>query len=124
MLCAAPSPFQVSHVMRTPDLLRGLEQLDWIAIRIFDVDLPAAGTDFHVIAKMNPGRFQRAGERREICHAEDDAVPPAGRLPEHPYVADHVALHAIRHNRAYLWRKTVENGTRHVLLIHGIVSDA
>jgi hypothetical protein len=33
-------------------LLSGLEELDWIPVGIFDLDLSAAGTSLHLIAKL------------------------------------------------------------------------
>src|SRR5262249_15654632 len=37
---------------------RGLEQFDWIAVRVFQLNLFAARTHFHVVPKMNASLFQ------------------------------------------------------------------
>ena len=57
-----------------------LEQLDRIAVGIFQLDLFAAGAYFHLIAKMKPGVLQRLSPGRKIRNLEDHPVPPAGLL--------------------------------------------
>src|SRR5262245_16648699 len=40
-----------------PELARGLEELDRIAVRIFELDLLTARSDFHFVAKMKSCSF-------------------------------------------------------------------
>ena len=61
-------------------LSRGLEQLDGIAIGIFDLDLLAARPRLHVVPKMETGSLQRLDERWKIVDPKHDAVPSAGFL--------------------------------------------
>ena len=72
---AAPGGRRVTH---SP---RGLEKLDRIAVRIFELNLPAAGTRFHRVAQMQPGSPERLDACRKVGHAEDDSIPSTGLLP-------------------------------------------
>ena len=47
----------------TTSLLSWLEELDWIAVGIFDLDLSAEGTSLHLIAKLHPRVLQRVDLR-------------------------------------------------------------
>jgi hypothetical protein len=49
-----------------------LEQLDGIAVRILNLDLPAARTDFPRIAEVQPSSLQRLNERR--CELLDASI--------------------------------------------------
>jgi hypothetical protein len=57
-----------------------LEQLDRIAVRIFQLDLFAARAYFHLIAKMKPSLLQRLNPRRKIGNVQDHPVPAPGLL--------------------------------------------
>src|SRR5215471_5616009 len=57
-----------------------LEQLDRIAVGIFQLDLFATGAYFHLIAKMKPSDLQRLNPPRKIGNLEDHPVPTAGLL--------------------------------------------
>ena len=64
----------------TDRLLRWFEQLNGVAIRIFELDLSAARADFHLIAKTQfrlPQPFDATGEIRDT---KNDAVPSARLL--------------------------------------------
>src|SRR6267142_2180712 len=56
------------------------EQLDRIAVGIFQLDLFAARAYFNLIAKMKPSLLQRFNPRRKIGNLEDHPVPAAGLL--------------------------------------------
>jgi len=58
-------------------LSSGLEELDWIPVGIFYLDLSAAGTSLHLIAKLHPRVLQRVDLRRQIRHAQDHSIPSA-----------------------------------------------
>jgi len=57
-----------------------LEQLDRIAVRIFDLNLFAAGADLHFISKTQTRLFQVSDARRQILHLEKHTVPSARLL--------------------------------------------
>ena len=57
-----------------------LEQLDRIPVGILDLDLPAAGAGFHLVAKMQSGLLQFSDERREVSDPQNDTVPTAWHL--------------------------------------------
>src|SRR5262249_6275569 len=59
---------------------RWLEQLDRISVRIFDLNLLAAWSCLHPIAKLQSRRFQLVDPGRKVVHAQDHAVPPARLL--------------------------------------------
>ena len=60
-----------------PLLPRGLEELDRVAIRIEQLDLPAARPDLHVISEREAGAPQLGDSRGKIVHTEYDAIRPA-----------------------------------------------
>src|SRR5437867_386862 len=64
----------------TSSLLSWLEELDWIAVGIFDLDLSAEGTSLHLIAKLPPRVLQRVDLGRQIRHAQDHSIPSARLL--------------------------------------------
>ena len=57
-----------------------LEQLNRIAIRIFDLNLFAAWAYLHFISKMEIRLFQVGNTRRQILHLKKHTVPSAGLL--------------------------------------------
>src|SRR5206468_3097761 len=61
-------------------LVRRLEQLDGVAVRVFELNLPARRTGFHFIPKPQACLFQRFDASRQIGYAKDDPVPSAGFL--------------------------------------------
>jgi hypothetical protein len=58
-------------------LWSGLEELDWIPVGIFHLDLTAAGTSLCLIAKPHPRVPQRVDLRGQIRHAQDHSIPSA-----------------------------------------------
>ena len=72
----------VRRYRHRPDSLSRLEQLDRIAVRIFQLDLLAARADFHVVAKMESGLFQLRDPRSEIGHLKNHAIPSTGLATE------------------------------------------
>lgn len=66
---------------RASCLMRWLEKLDWIAVRIEDLDLPACRSGFHGVPKRRSGLAQRFDDRGQIAHSKNDAVGAAGTLP-------------------------------------------
>jgi hypothetical protein len=54
-----------------------LEQLDRIAVGIFDLCLLAAWTNLDLIAEMNSRIREHLNERREILDLQNHAIPPA-----------------------------------------------
>jgi hypothetical protein len=60
--------------------VRGLKQLNRIAIRIFQLDLFPTGPHLHPIAKMNPRVLQSLGQLWKIGHLEYHPVPSARLL--------------------------------------------
>src|SRR5437762_12481151 len=69
-----------SFAPRSVRLASRFEQLDRIAVGIFQLDLFAARAYFHLIAKMKPSVLQRLNPRRKIANMEDHPVPAAGFL--------------------------------------------
>jgi hypothetical protein len=57
-----------------------LEELHRISVRIFHLDLPAAGSTLHLIAKLYSRLVQYVDLRRKVGYAKDDSVPSARRL--------------------------------------------
>jgi hypothetical protein len=57
-----------------PHLARRLEQLDRVPVGIFDLDLPAARTGFHVVSKMEADCLQSLNERRKVVDAKYEFV--------------------------------------------------
>src|SRR6476646_9286683 len=67
-----------STIVRVPSAAGRLEQLDQVAGRVLDEDLPAAGTTHHVVAEGDPFGLQPADLLVEVVVDEVDAVPAAG----------------------------------------------
>src|SRR5829696_3350058 len=63
-----------------PALFGRLEQLDWVAVGIFKLDLFAAGTGFNLIAESQAGFFQFRNARRQVINFEGKPVPAAALL--------------------------------------------
>src|SRR5262245_7389591 len=61
-------------------LVSRLEELDRIAIRVLQQDLLPTRSNFHLIAKTEPRRFQSLDPRGEVGDFKDDPIPPAGLL--------------------------------------------
>src|SRR5262245_12623818 len=64
------------------DFLRAsrLEQLNRIAVGIFDLNLLPTGTDFHFISKTHACAFQISNARRQILHLKHHSGPSARLL--------------------------------------------
>jgi hypothetical protein len=56
------------------------EELDWIPVGIFYLDLSAARTSFYLIAKPHPRALQRVNPRGQVRHTEYDSIPSARLL--------------------------------------------
>ena len=61
-------------------LPRRLKQLDRIAVRIFDLDLAAAGTGLHLVAKTDAFALECGNTTGEIRNSEHHTIPSAGLL--------------------------------------------
>jgi hypothetical protein len=61
--------------------MRRLEKLDWIAVWIQDLNLPACWPGFHGVPKRRSGAAQCFDDRGQVFHAKNDAVRAAGTLP-------------------------------------------
>src|SRR4030095_5586254 len=72
--CAERSP----HPRR--GLLHWFKQLNRIPVRVFDLDLSATRTHFHVVAKMKSRLLQPVDARWQIVYAQNDPVPAARLL--------------------------------------------
>jgi len=59
----------------SPRLFSGLEQLEGIPIGIEQLDLLAARSDFHLISKLKPLRFQLLDARWKIGDTKHHAIP-------------------------------------------------
>jgi hypothetical protein len=57
-----------------------LKKLNWIAVRVFQLDLFAAGTSFHFVEEMQPSFFERRNTSRKVGDLKDYAVPSAWLL--------------------------------------------
>ena len=57
-----------------------LEELDRVAIRVLQQDLPATRSGFYFIAKMKRRRFQGLDPRGKVGDFKDDPIPPARLL--------------------------------------------
>ena len=57
-----------------------LEQLNRIAVGIFNLNLFAARADFHLISKTHASFSQISNPRRRILHLKKHTVPSAGLL--------------------------------------------
>src|SRR5690242_12395085 len=60
--------------------MRGLEQLSGVAVRVFELNLPARRTRFHFIPKPQARLLQRFDPRRKIGYPKHDPVPSPGFL--------------------------------------------
>lgn len=58
----------------------GLEQLDWVAVGIFNLNLSAAGTSLHLIATFHAGVFQNLDSRWQVRDSQHRPVAAVGRL--------------------------------------------
>ena len=56
-------------------LSRRLEQLDRIAVRVLDLDLPACRAHFHRIPEMQPVLLEGIDASGKIGHSKDDPIP-------------------------------------------------
>jgi len=74
-------PRDVRLYARASATMRGLEKLDWITVRIEDLDLLACGPGFHCIAKYRSGFAHRFDDRGQVGNPKDDAIGAAGTLP-------------------------------------------
>src|SRR5215468_1153579 len=61
-------------------LLGRLEQLDGVAVGVFQLDLLAAGTLLDLVPEAETGLLQRLDAGRQVIDFEDDPVPPARLL--------------------------------------------
>src|SRR5262245_6531066 len=77
---ASESPRGEAPRMRNVSLSRGLEQLDRIAVRVFDLNLASARTGFHLVAEAEAAALERGDAAWKVRDFQDDAVPPAGLL--------------------------------------------
>jgi hypothetical protein len=57
-----------------------LEQLDRVAVRIFNLNLFSARTDLHLISKTQTRLSQLTDARRQVFHLKEHAVPSARLL--------------------------------------------
>ena len=57
-----------------------LEQLDRVAVRIFNLNLFAARTNLHLVSKTQTRLSQLTDARRQVLHLKQNAVPSAGLL--------------------------------------------
>ena len=61
-----------SHAGLTP--IRRFEKLDWIAVWIEDLDLPACWSGFHGVPKRRSGAAQCFDDCGQVFHSKNDAV--------------------------------------------------
>jgi hypothetical protein len=54
--------------------MRRLEKLDWIAVRIQDLDLPTSRSGFHGVPKRRSGAAQGLDDCGQIFHSKNDAI--------------------------------------------------
>ena len=54
--------------------MRRLEQLDWIAVWIEDLDLPACRSGFHGVPECRSGAAQCLDDCGQVFHSKNDAV--------------------------------------------------
>src|SRR5438477_5459845 len=57
-----------------------LEQLNRVAVRIFNLNLFAARANFHFISETQTRLFEVSNLRTQILHLKQHTVPPAGLL--------------------------------------------
>src|SRR5688572_18936553 len=72
-------PRAASRLIRTT-LAGRLEQLDRIAVRVFQLDLPAARPFFQLVAQTQAALLDLSDDLRQLLDAKDYAVPAAGLL--------------------------------------------
>jgi hypothetical protein len=66
------------HCLRDAmNLSSWLEHLDWISVRILDLDLAAAGTSLHLVAKSDARFLQRINLSGKISHPQHHSIPSA-----------------------------------------------
>ena len=58
-----------------------LKQFDRIPVRIFQLDLLAAWTYFHLISKDQAGLFERFDSGRQVVYVQNHSIPSARFLP-------------------------------------------
>jgi hypothetical protein len=63
------------HTSRT--LASRLEELDWIAVRILDLNLSAGRARFHLVPEVHVSLLQPFDRAREVTYAKHDAIPAA-----------------------------------------------
>jgi hypothetical protein len=63
------------------ELSRWFKELDWIAVRIFNLNLTSAWTGFHLVSKAKAGALERADTAWQVRDSQYDAVPAARLLP-------------------------------------------
>src|SRR5688572_4073932 len=82
VVSAAASPHAEPPLLSTilSRLSSRLEELDRIPVGIFHLDLSAARTSLHLIAKLHPSVLERVDLRRKISHAKDHSIPSARLL--------------------------------------------
>src|SRR5687768_7723718 len=61
-------------------LPRRLKQFDWVAVRIFQLDLLSARTRLHFISEVKTGLFQAFNPSRQVINLQNHSVPSAGLL--------------------------------------------
>src|SRR4030095_6522452 len=66
-----PRRARIDHSSPRP----GLEQLDRITVRILHLNLLAARTDFHLVAKPHPLLLELGDDGGQVLHSEDHPVP-------------------------------------------------
>lgn len=63
-----------------PSTAGGLEQLNRIAVGIFNLNLSSAGAHLHFISEAQTRLSQAGNERRQVPHLKKHTVPSAGLL--------------------------------------------
>src|SRR5688572_17921448 len=56
------------------------QQFDWVAVRIFQLDLLSARTRLHFISEVKTGLFQAFNPSRQVINLQNYSVPSAGLL--------------------------------------------
>src|SRR5262249_60580837 len=65
---------------KRPLLRRCLVELDWVAVRIVDEDLPATRPRLDLVPERHPRFLQRGDGRIDAVDIQHDPIPPAGLL--------------------------------------------
>jgi len=60
--------------------LSRLEQLQRVSVRVFDLDLFAAGSYFHLIAEVQTRMSQLIDSGWQVLDLKDDSIPASGFL--------------------------------------------